>query len=76
LQYRFLEVFVHELKSKGKYSFTAADLRNGFDLSDEALKKALQRLIAKKEAAEERCMDHICTSCQILTANRRTSAVC
>lgn len=54
MQYRYLETFVDELRSKGKYSFTVADLRNRFELSDEALKKALQRLTAKKEAARVR----------------------
>jgi predicted transcriptional regulator of viral defense system len=52
--YRYLEAFVDELRGRGKYSFTLADLRNKYNLSDEALKKALQRLISKKEAARVR----------------------
>ncbi len=50
-QYRYLEDFVNELRSKGKYAFSIQELRNRFDLSDEALKKALQRLKKKKEVA-------------------------
>lgn len=53
-QYRYLEAFADKLRSKGKYSFTLTDLRNKYDLSDEALKKALQRLTHKKEAARVR----------------------
>lgn len=51
LQYRYLEDFVNELRSKGKYTFSIQELRNRFSLSDEALKKALQRLKKKKEVA-------------------------
>jgi len=53
-QYRYLEVFVDELRSRGKYSVTIKNLRNQYHLSDEALKKALQRLTNKKEAARVR----------------------
>lgn len=53
-QYRYLEAFVDDLRSRGKYSFTLTDLRNQYRLSDEALKKALQRLTNKKEAARVR----------------------
>jgi predicted transcriptional regulator of viral defense system len=53
-QYRYLEAFVDELRSNGKYTFTLTDLRNKYELSDEALKKALQRLTNKKEAARVR----------------------
>ncbi|HYH16848.1 MAG TPA: type IV toxin-antitoxin system AbiEi family antitoxin, partial [Flavisolibacter sp.] len=54
LQYGYLEAFVDELRSKGKYTFTLNDLRCRYQLSDEALKKALQRLTKKKEATRIR----------------------
>jgi predicted transcriptional regulator of viral defense system len=54
VQYRYLATFVDDLRSRGKYSFTTTDLRTQFRLSDEALKKAMQRLSAKKEAARVR----------------------
>lgn len=54
LQYRYLEEFVNELRSRGKYSFTMVDLRNKYNLSDEALKKSLQRLSNKKQVARIR----------------------
>lgn len=49
--YKYLEELTNELRSKGRYTFTLAELRNHFDLTDEALKKALQRLKKKKEVA-------------------------
>jgi predicted transcriptional regulator of viral defense system len=54
LQYGYLEAFVDELRSKGRYTFTLSELRTKYELSDEALKKALQRLTKKKEAARIR----------------------
>lgn len=54
VQYRYLEAFVNELRGKGRYSFTLTDLRAKYDLSDEALKKALQRVTNKKEATRVR----------------------
>lgn len=43
-QYRYLDAFIDELRADGKYSFTIDILRERFSLSDEALKKSLQRL--------------------------------
>lgn len=43
-QYRYLDAFIDEQRTNGKYSFTLDDLREQFVLSDEALKKSLQRL--------------------------------
>lgn len=43
-QYRYLDAFIDELRAVGKYSFTIDILRERFSLSDEALKKSLQRL--------------------------------
>jgi len=50
-KYRYLEDFINELRSNGRYSFSLLDLRNRFKLSDEAIKKALQRLKKKKAIA-------------------------
>jgi len=49
LQYRYLEDFINELRSDGKYAFTLKELQKRFDISNEAIKKALQRLKKKKE---------------------------
>ena len=54
LQYGYLEAFVDELRSRGRYTFTLDELRDKYELSNEALKKALQRLIKKKEATRIR----------------------
>ncbi len=50
-QYRYLEDFLVELRSNGRYAFSLHELRRHFQLSDEAIKKALQRLKQKKEVA-------------------------
>lgn len=50
-QYGYLEEFINELRSTERYAFSLAEVRNQFDQSDEAIKKALQRLKKKKEIA-------------------------
>ncbi|SFH33028.1 type IV toxin-antitoxin system AbiEi family antitoxin domain-containing protein [Pedobacter insulae] len=50
-QYGYLEDFISELRSNGKYSFSLPEVRSRFEQSDEAIKKALQRLKKKKEIA-------------------------
>lgn len=49
--YNYLTDYVNELRSKGRYSFTIPDLRLRFGVSENALKKALQRSKQKKEIA-------------------------
>ena len=50
----YLALFVERLQSQGRYSFTLAELRRAFELSDEALKKALHRLVRKQKIAPVR----------------------
>ncbi len=50
-QYGYLEDFINNLRSNGRYSFSLPEVRKEFDQSDEAIKKALQRLRKKKEIA-------------------------
>ncbi len=50
-QYGYLEDFINELRSNGRYAFSLAEVRNKFEQSDEAIKKALQRLKKKREIA-------------------------
>jgi predicted transcriptional regulator of viral defense system len=50
-KYGYIENFLNELRSNGKYTFSLPELRNQFKQSDEAIKKALQRLKKKKEIA-------------------------
>lgn len=50
-QYGYIEDFINELRSNGKYAFSLPEVRNRFNQSDEAIKKALQRLGKKKEIA-------------------------
>jgi predicted transcriptional regulator of viral defense system len=50
-QYGYLEDFIDELRSNGRYAFSLPEVRSQFEQSDEAIKKALQRLKKKKEIA-------------------------
>jgi predicted transcriptional regulator of viral defense system len=47
----YLKGFIDELRSEGRYSFSLAEVRANYKQSDEAIKKALQRLKSKKEIA-------------------------
>lgn len=49
--YGYLENFINELRSNGRYAFTLPEVRNKFEQSDEAIKKAIQRLKKKSEIA-------------------------
>jgi len=51
VQYGYLEDFLVDLRSTGRYTFSLAEVRNKFAQSDEAIKKALQRLKFKREIA-------------------------
>jgi hypothetical protein len=46
----FLEYHLDALRAQGRHTFTLPDLRQQFDISDQALGKALQRLKQKKKA--------------------------
>lgn len=50
-RYKYLDTYIDDQRSDGRYSFTADDLRKRFVLSDEALKKSLQRLKREKKVA-------------------------
>ena len=50
-QYGYLDEFINELRSDGRYAFSLPEVRSRFEQSDEAIKKALQRLKKKKEIA-------------------------
>jgi predicted transcriptional regulator of viral defense system len=54
LLYNYLEEFIDELRSNGKYSFTLKEFRNQFHFSPEAIKKSLQRLRKKKKIVQVR----------------------
>jgi predicted transcriptional regulator of viral defense system len=49
--YGYLEDFINELRSNGRYAFSLPEVRSKFEQSDEAVKKALQRLKKKREIA-------------------------
>lgn len=49
--YNYLATYTDELRSQGRYSFTIEDLHSKFNLSENAIKKSLQRLKNKKAIA-------------------------
>lgn len=53
-EYAYLESFINTLRSNGRYSFSLQEVRTCFQQSDEAIKKAMQRLKRKKEIAQIR----------------------
>jgi predicted transcriptional regulator of viral defense system len=50
-KYNYVSDFTDELRAKGRYAFTLPELQNRFNVSDNALSKALQRAKQKKEIA-------------------------
>lgn len=50
-KYGYLEGFINELRSNGKYAFSLPEIRSKFKQSDAAIKKAIQRLQKKREIA-------------------------
>lgn len=52
--YNYLNLFFDNLQSQGRYTFTLKELKNEFEVSDEALKKALNRVVKKGRAASIR----------------------
>lgn len=53
-QYKYLDFFIDEQRANGKYSFTTGRLHNQFGVSENALKKALQRLKNQKSVTKVR----------------------
>ena len=45
--YNYIETYLGQVQSEGKYSFTSAELKRKFKITPQALKKALYRLIVK-----------------------------
>lgn len=54
LPYNYLDKYLTEVRSQGRYAFTLDELKNGFDLSYPALKQTLYRSKLKKEVAQIR----------------------
>ncbi len=52
--YNYLEEFVDELRSDGKYSFTWSDVKNRFRPSSDAIRQSLHRLRKKKKIVQVR----------------------
>lgn len=43
-QYKYLDAFIDQQRANGKYTFTIEGLNSQLDVSENALKKSLQRL--------------------------------
>ncbi len=52
--YNYLEDFIDELRSNGKYSFTLSDVKNRFPFSPEAIRQSVNRLRKKNKIAQVR----------------------
>src|SRR5690625_1009146 len=46
--YEYLSRYVDQLRSRGRYTFTAKEVQSEFSLSDQAYLKVIQRLLDKK----------------------------
>ena len=51
LSYNYLEKYLTEVRSQGRYAFTVGELKNNFNVSGQALQQNLFRLKRKKEIA-------------------------
>lgn len=54
ITYNYLEDYINRTRSKGRYSFTWAEVKEQFDISDKTLNQALFRLKSKKLIAQIR----------------------
>lgn len=54
ISYNYLEDYLNEIRSQGRYAFTWSEVKEKFDLSDKALNQNLYRLKAKKKLAQIR----------------------
>lgn len=53
-QYNYLEDFIKRIRSSGRFSFSLAEVKKQFDISDKAINQALYRLKIKKQIAHIR----------------------
>ncbi len=49
--YNYLEDFVNKIRAKGRYVFSLNEVKNEFQISDQAIKKSLSRLKSKNRIA-------------------------
>lgn len=54
LSYNYLEVFLNDIRSKGRYSFTLEEVKNQFNKSDKAISQNLYRLKSQKKIVQIR----------------------
>ncbi len=54
MQYNYLEDFINKIRSVGRYSFSLAEIKQQFDISDKAINQNLYRLKTKKQVAQIR----------------------
>ena len=53
-QYNYLEDFINKIRSVGRYSFSLAEVKTEFDLTDKAINQNLYRLKSKQQIAQIR----------------------
>ncbi|MBN8687721.1 MAG: type IV toxin-antitoxin system AbiEi family antitoxin [Chitinophagales bacterium] len=54
VQYKYLEDFIHKVRSIGRYSFSLAEVKEKFPISDKAIHQSLYRLKVKSQIAQIR----------------------
>jgi len=54
IQYNYLEDFINKIRSVGRYSFSLAEIKKQFDISDKAINQNLYRLKTKNQIAQIR----------------------
>lgn len=54
LSYNYLEEYLDEIQSNGRYAFTWEEIRERFDISDKALQQSLYRLKSKQKIVQVR----------------------
>lgn len=54
LSYNYLEVFLNDIRSEGRYSFTLEEVKNQFKKSDKAISQNLYRLKSQKKIVQIR----------------------
>lgn len=54
IQYNYLEDFINKIRSVGRYSFSLAEIKKEFDITDKAINQNLFRLKTKKQITQIR----------------------
>lgn len=54
IQYKYIDAYLNEIRSQGRFTFTSNEVIEKFHLTENAFKKAIQRLLQKKRVTRLR----------------------